>query len=94
MELLLRQGLKQSRVVIAVASDQYGCRSLDSTKNWTKQEWQSKSKRNRVALFTIDEQQANHDCERNGPSVNLDSASLRLSGKPSDAASDFLDWFK
>ena len=94
MKLLLRQGLKQSRVVIAVASDQYGCRSSDSTKNWTKQEWQSKSKRNRVVLFTSDAQQDNHYCEGSSPSVNLDSASLRLSGKPSDAASDFLDWFE
>lgn len=94
MELLLRQGLKQSRVVIAVASDQYGCRSLDSTKNWTKQEWQSKFRRNRVALFTNDAQLANHDCGGDSRSVNLDSASLHLSGKPSDAASLFLDWFK
>lgn len=94
MKLLLRQGLKQSRVVIGVASDHYGCRSADSTTNWTKQEWQSKLKRYRVALFTIDEQQANQDCEGNGPPVNLDSAELRLSGTPSDATSKFLNWFK
>lgn len=94
MELLLRQGLKHSRVIIAVASDQYGCKSSDSTKNWTKQEWKSKSKQNRVALFTSDEQYANHNCEGNSSSVNLDSASLCLSGRPSDAASVFLKWFK
>lgn len=94
MELLLRQGLKQSRVVIAVASDRYGCKSSGSNINWTKKEWKSKSKRNRIALFTSDAQQANHDCEDNSPSVNLDSANLCLSGMPSSAASDFLYWFK
>ena len=94
MNLLLRQGIKQSRVVIAVASDQYGCISLDSTINWTKQEWQSKSKQNRVALFTSDVQQANYNCKGNGQEVDLSSASLRLNGEPSDAVCDFLDWFK
>lgn len=94
MKLLLEQGLEQSRVVIAVASDQYGCRSADSTTNWTKQEWQSKLKQYRLALFTSDAQQTKKDGEDNGPPVNLDSAELSLSGKPSDAAVKFLDWFK
>jgi len=94
MKLLLRQGLKQSRVVIAVASDQYGCMTAGSTTNWTKQEWQSKLKRFRAALFTSDAQQAKQDSEGNGTAVNLESAELTLSGKPSSAASKFLDWFK
>jgi hypothetical protein len=94
MELLLRQGLKDSRVVIAVASAQYGCKSSDSTKNWTKEEWISKSKRNRVALFTADEQQADRNRGAIGPCVRLDSASLCLTGRPLDAAGDFLAWFK
>ena len=94
MKLLLEQGLVQSRVVIAVASDQYGCRSADSTANWTKQEWQSKLKRYRVALFTSDARQTRKDCEGNGPPADLDSAELSLNGMPSDAATKFLDWFK
>jgi len=93
MQLLLRQGLKQSRVVIAVASDQYGCISMDSTRNWTNLEWQSKSKQKRVALFTGEAQHTSHNYKSNSPTVDLDSAILHLSGKPSDAAIDFLDWF-
>jgi hypothetical protein len=93
LELLLSQGLKQSRVVIAVASNQYGCRSPGSIKNWTKQEWQSKSKRNRVVLFS-DAKQANYDYEGNSSCIDLHSASLRLSGRPSDASSEFSDWFE
>jgi hypothetical protein len=93
LELLLKQGLQQSRVVIAVASGQYGCISPKSTKNWTKQEWQSKLKRNRLALFTSGIPQKIFEIEGNRQSVILESEFKRLYGKPSDAARKFLEWY-
>jgi hypothetical protein len=94
MELLLRQGLTQSQVLLAVASNHYGCKSPESAKNWTKQEWNSKSNANRAILFAENSNNDKHKCDDTHTLVISDINGKVLSGKPYDAARDFARWIK
>ena len=85
LELLLAQGLTQSRLVIAVATPHYGSRSEGSGENWTLREWRSKAKRSR-AVFFADATRGPRGAPGDGPPIDTASIGLRLSGDPSVAA--------
>lgn len=88
------QGIRQSRAVIAVASDHYGCRSSGREKKPDKAGMESKSRRNRIIQFTGEAEQIHHNDEGTISCSDLGSVSLLLSERPSDALSTFWDWFK
>ena len=93
MDLLLKQGLDQSHVIIAVSSDHYGRLLPGSEINWTKQEWESKPKKDRVVLFTCEQELDSQKSESEIESVNLDQSELQLHGNPIKASKKFLEWF-
>ena len=84
LDLLLKQGLRQSRFVVAVATHGYATKSCSSRENWTKKEWQSKRRRHRAVLYL--EGVAQPSTCRLEAELGLGSDELRLTGSPSQAA--------
>jgi len=87
--LLLKQGLAQSSVVVAVKTEHYGCQSKGSRRNWTKEEWQSKPRRNR-AVLSVGAKRNDASKQSGGPYVDLNSTTLQLTGTPAHAAESLI----
>jgi hypothetical protein len=94
LELLLRQGLRESRVVVAVASDHYGTVSPGKRVNWTKKELHSKRRPNRVGLLMDQAQGHETDRQGSGSSLGHETVGLLLAGEPDEAACEFCRWFE